>query len=172
MGGHEITGYFSNLTEDDRRDENNYELDEDEGDSNGSSSDSYSENNEDDDEDESSKKNPTKKKNVRFPNTSSSSSSSSSSKNEMPIPVLPSKNLILGFISLAARNLRSWLQPHDILRWVQNGLTSYNCFLQRMPSDIKVSKYCRYVFNHSCRRIFPSPSNIMYHMCALAHTLD
>ena len=45
--GHEITGYFSNLTEDDRRDENNYELDEDEGDSNGSSSDSYSENNED-----------------------------------------------------------------------------------------------------------------------------
>ena len=111
----------------------------------------YSDNNsssEDDDSDEVKKQKPNKERNETFVDeTSSSSTFSYSQSKHKPIPVLPSRNLLIGFISLASRNLRSWLQPCDIIRWIQNGFTSYNCLLKTMPPEIKISRYCKYVFN-------------------------
>ena len=172
--GHEITGYFSNLMAENEEDRNHHEISKD--DSEGSSrSDSSDDDDDDDDDDTAMEEQTTEKRNVRFSKSVSKSipPSSSSQVAYQPLPVLPSRNLLLGLISLAARNLKSWLQPHDILFWIQNGMTSYNCFLQRMPPKIKVSKYCRYVFNQpgDGKRLFPSPSNVLYHMCAIADTL-
>ena len=51
-------------------------------------------------------------------------------------PLHPSKPLLLGFVYLALRQLRTWVIPADIVRWCQQGLIPYNNLWQVSKQSI------------------------------------
>ena len=87
----------------------------------------------------------------------------------------PSKNLLLAFIYLAARCLRSRLVACDLIRWVLQGRLGYNALLERLPADLRrqIHPDCRFVFLSDLNKgqAAPSPANVLFHTEGLSQFL-
>jgi hypothetical protein len=92
----------------------------------------------------------------------------------------PSKPLILGFVNLACRILRTWVIPGDIVRWCQNGaLPILNLWASPFLTDsdraklTEAGKAWRRVFTkqYFTSHLLPTVSNISFHTHMLANML-
>lgn len=94
--------------------------------------------------------------------------------------VPPSKPLLLGFVNLACRIVRSWVIPGDIVRWCQNGaLPILNLWKSPFLTDLDRSKLTE--AGKAWRKVFtkqyftahhlPTVSNISFQTYVLANML-
>ena len=86
----------------------------------------------------------------------------------------PTRPLMLGFIYFAARTLRSWIVPSNIVIWIQQGHLPYSNLMEIMPENIKspILGYCNYVFiAERHKKGFPTPVNILYHTVEIGRLL-
>jgi hypothetical protein len=90
-------------------------------------------------------------------------------------PLYPSKPLILGLIYLQFRRMRLPFVHADIIRWCENGAIPYNTLWEHLPPSKRAP--C----NMSQRKVFKArhtagltltPSNLLFHMCAIARSID
>ena len=86
------------------------------------------------------------------------------------------KPLLLGFIALACRNLRSWILPCHLVQWSVDGLVPYLTLWEALPDEIKqtnrLNRKHRSVFQLEMMNYSPTPINILFHMQSLAEFLN
>ncbi len=110
---------------------------------------------------------------------STASSGSITKKDKILIP--PSRQLLLGFMYLACRLLKSYVIPGDFVRWSSEGilpicnLWGSSCIPESLKDKIKNSNTgdSRFLAEHyTTVSSLPTVNNVFYQSCALAKMLD
>jgi hypothetical protein len=97
------------------------------------------------------------------------------------VAVMPSKVLLLGFVCLGLRILRSWVMPSDIVQWCHRGVIPFLSIADLLQSESASSRDIlrrfpavrRMMDGHSGGYIHYvlSPSSVFFHSCMLASVL-
>ena len=88
-------------------------------------------------------------------------------------PLFPSKSLILGFVYLTYRVMRSDVLVSDIVRWCEAGLVPYlnlwECVPQKWRDIVKVDM--KWFYDTTNKRVLLTPSSILFHACSVAQVI-
>ena len=97
-----------------------------------------------------------------------------------PVLLTPSRPLLLGLLNLSFRILRSWVTPHDLIRWSYDGIIPYDKAFEYLPKHIQQqisskSKLHTYILKQVTGKYCAtevSPLNVLFHTLELGNMLQ
>lgn len=88
-------------------------------------------------------------------------------------PLFPSKPLLLGFVYLTFRIMRSDVLIADIVRWCESGAVPYANLWENIPQrwrdTVKVD--LRWFYDTTNKKVFVTPSTVLFHACSIAQVI-